>query len=166
MPATFGEGFLSGLGHPVIGLDHLAAVVAVGCLAAAHRSASALVVAFVLAMIGGVALHLHGTTVPGAEILVALTVLALGLLMVLRRDMSAGAAVVLFAMVYGGMYGSVAIERKRRSSTMRVLTSVTIVIVSIFAVVAIRQAWSGHHFMPISSGSPSSKSRLRSQRRI
>jgi uncharacterized protein DUF4129 len=49
---------------------------------------------------------------------------------------------VLFALVYGGMYGSVALERKRRSSTMRVLTSVTIVIVSIFAVVAIRQAWS------------------------
>src|SRR6185312_12980798 len=80
MPATFGEGFLSGLGHPVIGLGHLAAVVAVGCLAAAHRSAAALAVAFVLAMTGGVALHLHGTTVPGAEILVALTVLALGLL--------------------------------------------------------------------------------------
>src|SRR4029078_5314337 len=85
--------------HPVIGLDHLAAVVAVGCLAAAHRSAAALAVAFVLAMTGGVALHLHGTTVPGAEILVALTVLALGLLIVLRRDMSVGAAVVLFAMV-------------------------------------------------------------------
>jgi urease accessory protein len=98
-PATFGEGILSGLGHPVIGLDHLAAVVAVGCLAAAHRSASALAVAFVLAMVGGVVLHLHGTTVPGAEILVALTVLALGVLMVVRRDMSAGAAVALFAMV-------------------------------------------------------------------
>lgn len=98
-PATFGEGILSGLGHPVIGLDHLAAVIAVGCLAAMHRSASALALAFVLAMIGGVALHLHGTSVPGAEILVALTVLALGLLMVLYRDMSVGAAVVLFAMV-------------------------------------------------------------------
>jgi urease accessory protein len=98
-PTTFGEGILSGLGHPVIGLDHLAAVIAVGCLAAAHRSASALAVAFVLAMVGGVALHLHGTSVPGAEILVALTVLALGVLMVLRRDMSARAAVGLFAMV-------------------------------------------------------------------
>jgi urease accessory protein len=98
-PATFGEGILSGLGHPVIGLDHLAAVIAVGCLAAAHRSASALAVAFVLAMVGGVALHLHGTSVPGAEILVALTVLALGVLIVLRRDMSAGSAVVLFAIV-------------------------------------------------------------------
>ena len=98
-PATFGEGILSGLGHPVIGLDHLAAVIAVGCLAAAHRSAWTLAVAFVLAMVGGVVLHLHGTSVPGAEILVALTVLALGLLMVLQRDMSAGAAAILFAMV-------------------------------------------------------------------
>jgi urease accessory protein len=98
-PATFGEGILSGLGHPVIGLDHLAAVVAVGCLAAAHRSASALAVAFVLTMMGGVALHLHGTSVPGAEMVVALTVLVLGVLMVLHRDMSAGAAVVLFAIV-------------------------------------------------------------------
>ena len=98
-PATFGEGILSGLGHPVIGLDHLAAVIAVGCLAAAHRSASVLAVVFVLAMTGGVALHLHGTAVPGAEILVALTVLALGVLMVVRGNMPAGAAAVLFAMV-------------------------------------------------------------------
>lgn len=98
-PATFGEGILSGLGHPVIGLDHLTAVVAVGCLAAAHRSAPALAIAFVLAMVGGVVLHLHGTTVPGAEILVALTVLALGVLIVLHGDMPAGAAVALFAIV-------------------------------------------------------------------
>ena len=73
-PASFGEGILSGLGHPIIGLDHFAAVVAVGCLAAAHRSAYSLVIVFVLAMMGGVALHLHGATVPGAEILVALSV--------------------------------------------------------------------------------------------
>src|SRR5712671_6319681 len=30
LPATFGEGLLSGLGHPVIGIDHLAFLVAVG----------------------------------------------------------------------------------------------------------------------------------------
>jgi urease accessory protein len=96
-PATFAEGMLSGLGHPVIGLDHFAAVVAVGCLAAAHRSASALAIAFIVAMMAGVALHLHGATIPAAEILVALTVLALGALMVLRRGMSTGAALALFA---------------------------------------------------------------------
>jgi urease accessory protein len=98
-PATFGEGILSGLGHPIIGLDHFAAVVAVGCLAAMHRSAFALVVAFVLAMITGVALHLYGATVPGAEILVALTVIALGALMLRQGLMPVGTALVLFAMV-------------------------------------------------------------------
>lgn len=98
-PASFTEGLLSGLGHPVIGLDHFAAVVAVGCLAAAHRMASALAIGFVLAMMAGVALHLHGTTVPGAEILVALSVIALGAVMLGGREIAAGAAVAMFAAV-------------------------------------------------------------------
>jgi urease accessory protein len=96
-PATFGDGLLSGLGHPIIGLDHFAAVVAVGCLAAAHRVAPALVIAFVLAMIAGVAVHVHGTTLPGAEILVAPSVILLGALMLRVRQMPAAAALALFA---------------------------------------------------------------------
>jgi len=59
---------------------------------------------------------------------------------------------VLFALVYGGSYGSVALER-RRSSTMRVLTSVAIVIIAIFAVVAMRKAW-GERFGQKTSGDP------------
>jgi urease accessory protein len=98
-PASFTEGLLSGLGHPVIGLDHFAAVVAVGCLAAAHRVASALAIGFVVAMMAGVALHLHGATVPGAEILVALSVIFLGVVMLRGRDVAASVAFVLFAVV-------------------------------------------------------------------
>ena len=96
-PATFWQGLLSGLGHPVIGLDHFAAVLAVGCLAAAHRSAALLAVGFVVAMMAGVALHVHGTTVPGAELLVALTVIGLGALMLRNRHMPAAVALALFA---------------------------------------------------------------------
>ena len=98
-PASFTDGLLSGLGHPVIGLDHFAAVVAVGCLAAAHRVAPALAIGFVLAMMAGVALHLHGTTVPGAEILVALSVIFLGVFMLRGRNIAASVAFVLFAVV-------------------------------------------------------------------
>jgi urease accessory protein len=98
-PGSFTEGLWSGLGHPVIGLDHFAAVVAVGCLAAAHRAASPLAIGFVLAMMAGVALHLHGTTVPGAEILVALSVIFLGVFMLRGRDVAASVAFVLFAVV-------------------------------------------------------------------
>jgi hypothetical protein len=59
---------------------------------------------------------------------------------------------VLFALAYGGSYGSVALER-RRSSTLRVLTSVAIVILAIFAVVAVRKAW-GERFGREASGDP------------
>ncbi len=99
MPASFSDGLLSGLGHPIIGLDHFAAVVAVGCLAAAHRAAAALVIGFVLAMMAGVAVHVQGAAVPAAEILVALSVIFLGTMLLRRRQMSAGAALTLFAFV-------------------------------------------------------------------
>jgi urease accessory protein len=98
-PATFGEGMLSGLGHPIIGLDHFAAVVAVGCIAAMHSAGAALVIAFIVSMTAGVALHVNGATVPAAEILVALSVIALGALMLRRRQMSAASALALFALV-------------------------------------------------------------------
>ena len=97
--STFGEGLLSGLGHPVIGLDHFAAVVAIGCLAAAHSRGAALVIGYIVAMMCGVGLHLLGTSVPASELLVALTVLGLGAIVVSRRDMAAGAALTLFAIV-------------------------------------------------------------------
>jgi urease accessory protein len=99
IPATFGQGILSGLGHPIIGVDHFAAVVAVGCLAAMHRSAVALVLGFIFAMMAGVAIHLHGATVPAPELLVALTVLGLGALLLRYRELSASAALALFVLV-------------------------------------------------------------------
>lgn len=97
-PSSFLEGLLSGLGHPVIGIDHLAAVIAVGCLAAAHRAGPALAVAFVAAMMAGVAVHLHGTTVPAAELLVALSVLILGAILLRIPQLPAGAALGLFVL--------------------------------------------------------------------
>jgi urease accessory protein len=98
-PSTFAEGLLSGLGHPLIGIDHFAAVVAVGCLAAAHRAGAALAVAFVVAMMAGVALHLHGATVPGAELLVALSVIVLGVILLRRPQLPVSAALGLFVLV-------------------------------------------------------------------
>ena len=99
MPSTFAEGILSGLGHPVIGIDHFAAVVAVGCLLAAHRAGAALAVAFVAAMMCGVAVHLQAVTVPADEILVALSVIALGAILLRRHDLPLGGALALFVMV-------------------------------------------------------------------
>ena len=98
MPTGFADGLLSGLGHPIIGLDHFAAVVAVGCLAAAQRAAPALAIGFVLAMIAGAAAHVQGASVPAAEILVAISVIGLGAMLLRSRPMPVGAALTLFAL--------------------------------------------------------------------
>lgn len=98
-PATFSEGILSGLGHPIIGLDHLAAVVAIGCLAAAHQRAATLAIGFVVAMMCGVAIRLQAVALPADGVLVAVSVILLGATMLSRRELPAISAFVLFVLV-------------------------------------------------------------------
>jgi urease accessory protein len=98
LPTTFGQGVLSGLGHPIIGLDHLAAVIAVGCLTALYRAGAALAAGFVLAVLAGAAVHLQGATVPGSEILVALSVVVLGACLIWRGALPPAAALGLFVL--------------------------------------------------------------------
>lgn len=79
-PSTFIEGFLSGLGHPVIGLDHLAFVVAVGLLAATRARGVILPITFVLTALVGTGIHLAEVSLPWAEFWISASVLAVGLL--------------------------------------------------------------------------------------
>ena len=91
-PTSFSDGLLSGLGHPVIGLDHLAAVIAVGCLAAMQPKGALLATGYVIATMVGAAAHIGEATVPNAELFVSLSVVALGLIVFrkhpLRRDLT------------------------------------------------------------------------------
>jgi urease accessory protein len=79
-PQTAVDGLLSGLAHPVIGLDHLAFIVGVGLLAAltAHRFLAPLL--FVGATVFGTLLHLMAFDLPAAEFVIALSVAAIGIL--------------------------------------------------------------------------------------
>jgi urease accessory protein len=97
LPQTFLQGLLSGLGHPVIGIDHLAAIVGVGILAALVGRSAAVVLAFSVAVIAGVGLHLAKIDLPASELFVGLTTLLIGALVIARRSMGAGAAALLFA---------------------------------------------------------------------
>jgi len=107
-PSTFAEGLLSGLGHPVIGIDHLAFLIAVGIVVGMGGLNLALPVLFVAASALGVAAHVYGITVPAAELVVALTVLLAGLLIARGRTLSAWAWGGLFALAglfHGYAYG-------------------------------------------------------------
>ncbi len=96
-PATFAEGLLSGLGHPIIGLDHLAFLIAVGIAVGAGRLNLALPVAFVAAMGLGVAARVSGIAVSGAEFVVGLSVLLTGFLIARGRPLAAVVWSLLFA---------------------------------------------------------------------
>ncbi len=77
-PTSFSEGFLSGLGHPVIGFDHLAFVIAVGLIAAFHRNRVLMPAAFVAGTIGGAVLTLAAVTLPVAELVITGSVIVGG----------------------------------------------------------------------------------------
>jgi urease accessory protein len=96
-PLSFGDGLLSGIGHPLIGLAPLAAVIAVGALAAPQARSERLGLGFVLATIIGAAAHIGEATVQGSEIFVAVSVIALGLLLMRGRPLRMDVAIALFA---------------------------------------------------------------------
>src|ERR1700681_713252 len=107
-PSTFMDGLLSGLGHPVIGPEHLAFLLAVGVVVGSCGLSLALPAVFVAATALGVTLHLTGIVVPGAEIAVALSVLLAGYLLARGRTLSTlawsalfGAAGVLHGYAFG-----------------------------------------------------------------
>jgi urease accessory protein len=104
-------GFVSGFRHPISGLDHILAMVAVGIWGAqlGRPAIWALPVAFPLVMsIGGV-LGVRGVPLPGVEIGVAASALALGVMIALaaRPPIWAAAALVgLFAIFHGHAHGT------------------------------------------------------------
>jgi urease accessory protein len=104
LPVTFTQGLLSGLGHPIIGLDHFAAIVGVGILAALIGRSVRPVLAFSAAMILGVVLHLASADIPAAELLVGLSTLLIGSLVALRLSLGVLPAAVLFAAA-GAVHG-------------------------------------------------------------
>jgi urease accessory protein len=104
-------GFASGLGHPLLGLDHLLAMVAVGLWAAqlGGRSLWLVPAAFVSLMTVGGALGMLGVHLPMVEAGILASVLLLGLLIAASARLpvfGAMALVGLFAIFHGHAHGA------------------------------------------------------------
>ena len=100
------SGFLSGLSHPVSGLDHVLAMVAVGLWGAQLGSPAIwqLPVAFPLMMAVGGFLGLIGVPLPGVEIGIALSAVLLGVMVLfeVRPPLAAAIALVAFFAIFHG----------------------------------------------------------------
>ena len=107
-PQTALHGFLSGIGHPVIGFDHLAFVIGVGLIAAFHRSRFIMPAAFVAGTVGGTMLMLAAVTLPFAELVITGSVIAAGAVAMRGRvtDIRPAAALAAAAgLFHGWAYG-------------------------------------------------------------
>jgi len=107
-PKTIVEGLLSGVGHPVVGLDHLAFVIAVGLVAAVVRQGWWVPVAFVMATLAGTGIHLAGADLPAPEFIISLSVVVFGLLAVIQQRLNLMSVAVLAAaagLFHGYAYG-------------------------------------------------------------
>ena len=107
-PATWSEGLLSGIGHPIIGVDHLAFVIAVGIAATLAGSRFLSPLAFVGATVVGTGLHLAAFNLPVVELMIALSLVVLGAVVFIGKKMPVAALAGIFAIAglfHGFAYG-------------------------------------------------------------
>ena len=94
---TFTHGVLSGIGHPILGFDHLFFVIAVGIVAALTGRLATAPLGYIAGMLGGIALITNGVTLPYVEFVIAGSLILMGGLAASGRAMSAPLAMALFA---------------------------------------------------------------------
>ena len=102
---TFAHGALSGVGHPVLGFDHLFFVIAMGVAAIFTSRRYLTPAAYVGAMLVGCGLMYAGVAMPLKETFIAISLLAIGGIVLSGRALGAGAALAVFA-AFGLFHGS------------------------------------------------------------
>ena len=102
---TFAHGLLSGVGHPVLGFDHLLFVAVAGVAAALAGVRWAGPAAYVAAMLAGCALMAAGLGLPAKEAVIAVSLLVVGGLVASGRAVGAPATLALLA-AFGAFHGS------------------------------------------------------------
>ena len=106
---TFWHGLLSGIGHPLLGFDHLFFVLLVGVAAVYTGRSRTAPLAYMATMLAGCAAVTFGAPVPAVEPAIALTLLALGLAVITGKTWSAAAVCGLFAIAgvfHGAAFGA------------------------------------------------------------
>lgn len=104
-------GFIGGFMHPIMGLDHVTAMVAVGILGAflGRPAIWVLPVVFPLVMAFGGVLGIMGVAIPNIEVGIAVSSIVLGLIIALALKMPlwvASILVAIFAIFHGHAHGT------------------------------------------------------------
>jgi urease accessory protein len=145
LPSTFMQGLLSGLGHPVIGLDHLAFVLALGIGAALLQGPLVVIAAFVTMSIAGVLIHLAQLDIPMVEPLVSFSVLLAGLALIWSRSV-AGSVWLGIAAIAGLLHGY-AFGESIVGAERAVVGAYLLGLAVIMAAIALLVVWTTRHIV-------------------
>lgn len=129
LPATASEGFLSGIGHPVIGVDHLIFIAGAGVLAAQFRRGFLLPLLFVVASTLAAAARYSGADMAMGELPVAGSLVVLATILLVAQTPGAAVIGVLF-LIAGTIHGyalAEAIVGAERTPLVAYLAGLTVV---------------------------------------
>ncbi len=104
IPSTMFEGLISGIAHPVIGLDHLLFIASIGLFAVlSGASLIRLVTGFTISSLSGLLLHVNAIELPSVELIVAVSVMLAGLVII--KQFSGQVVVGIFIAAAGLFHG-------------------------------------------------------------
>jgi urease accessory protein len=116
VPRTVWQGLLSGLGHPIIGIDHFAFIVGVGCMSRMVGQVTVLPLLFIIGSVLGCLVHVLGYTIPWSELAIVLTLALAAAVVGMHTRAPIGAlatAITLAGAVHGYAYGESIVGAER-----------------------------------------------------
>jgi len=104
-----GKGIGDGIIHPILGMDHLFAMLAVGILSIHLKKSWQLPLTFVSVMVGGAIAAVYGLGIPTVELGIAFSVMFLGLAIIFAKRIPFVIAVIctgIFGFFHGHAHGT------------------------------------------------------------
>ena len=121
---TFTHGLLSGVGHPVLGFDHLFFVALVGVAALFTGQALLAPAGYIGGMLLGCVLMMAGVAMPFTEVVIGASLLVLGYIVLSGRALGLPVALALFAgfgLFHGSAFGESIVGQEGGASTAVVM---------------------------------------------
>ena len=140
---TFAHGMLSGVGHPILGFDHLFFILAIGIAALFTGAPRLAPLGYVAGMLGGCVLIMAGVTLPAVEVVIALSLVIVGAVLMSGQALKLPTALALFAgfgLFHGWAFGGT-ITGQEGGMSAAVISGYLIGLAAIQWVIAIMAGW-------------------------
>ncbi|MEM7509031.1 MAG: HupE/UreJ family protein [Pseudomonadota bacterium] len=118
---TFAHGVLSGIGHPLLGFDHLFFIMAVGIAALFTGRALTAPMGYIVGMLGGCTLIMAGVALPAVELVIALSLVLVGGLLMSGRSLGLAPTMAIFAglgLFHGWAFGESIVGQEAGAGAM------------------------------------------------